>query len=46
MVRSERLEGSTLLGDDLRLAGQESRLLEDAIDADRAGGDDVGIEQS
>src|SRR5437868_2515726 len=41
----ERLhEAGAFLGDVGRLPGQQSRLLEDAIDARGAAGDDVGIE--
>ena len=45
LVRHQGLdEASAFLGDVGRLAGQESRLFEDAIDAGRAAGDDIGIE--
>src|ERR1700674_5443333 len=37
-------EASTFLGDVGRLAGQQAELFQDAIDAGRAAGDDVGIE--
>ena len=37
-------EAGAFLGDVGRLPGQESRVFEDAIDAGRAAGDDVGIE--
>ena len=45
LVRCEGLlEAGAFLGDVGSLTGQESRLLEDAIDAGRAAGDDIGIE--
>ena len=37
-------KAGAFLGDVGRLPGQQSRLFEDAIDAGRAAGDDVGIE--
>ena len=45
LMRLEGLhEAGAFLGDVGRLPGQESRFFEDAIDAGRAAGDDVGIE--
>jgi hypothetical protein len=45
LVRLQGLhEAGAFLGDVGRLPGQKSRFLEDAIDAGRAAGDDVGIE--
>ena len=45
LMRFEGLhEAGTFLGDVGRLAGQQSRFFEDAIDAGRTAGDDVGIE--
>src|ERR1019366_2350642 len=45
LVRLEGLdEAGAFLGDVGRLAGQQSRFFEDAIDAGRAASDDIGIE--